>query len=686
MAIAGMSVVGRDKYGAYPLKGKVLNVDGASATQLANNKEINDIKKILGLQTGKEYKTKEDLQTLRYGKIMIFTDMDVDGHHIKGLIFNIFYKLWPSLLEHHDFAFTILTPIVKATKGKISIPFYNLNDYNNWCDENANGVSWDIKYYKGLGTSTSSEAKEYFKNMNRVDYKLDDKKQCFDAIDLAFNTDRKDDRKDWIRTYNRDVVINYNKGQTIVNYETFINKELIHFSVYNVERSIPNICDGFKLSTRKIFFGCIKKNLSKEIRVAQLAGYISEHAAYHHGETSLQEAIIGMAQDYVGANNINLLEPKGQFGSRIESGNDAAAPRYIHTRLMPITEKIFNKLDLNILDYRNDDGMKIEPHYYLPIIPMVLVNGAIGIGTGFSTYIPCFNPIDIIHAIRYLLNNKKKEFQSMEFNPYYRGYTGIIEKEEKNGKIGYKTYGIFNKTSANKIIITELPLGVSISHYKEFLDDLIVKKSKKLKNYINNSTEKNVKFELEFYPNILTDEYMDKIYTEFKLINDKLKLSNMNLLNENGTISTFTSIHDIITYFYQIRYDGYIRRKDYLLNELNDKIKYMNAKAKFIMEIINKTLIIANKKKDDILAYLETNNYPKKDDNYNYLIMMPIIQQTKEKKDELLASVDDLKIEIDTLMGKSPSDLWNEDLDDFETFYTSGYIKTIDKYTYCYKY
>lgn len=673
LAIAGLSVIGRDYYGIYPLKGKVLNVDNASVDKIANNTEINDIKKIMGLQAGKDYTTKEDLATLRYGKIVLLMDMDVDGHHIKGLIFNMFYKLWPSLLEHHDFAFTILTPIVKVKKGKQSISFYNQNDYNKWCLDNNNGNGWDIKYYKGLGTSTSQEAKEYFKDMNRVDYKLADKKECFGAIDLAFNSDRKDDRKEWIKTYNRDAIIKYNKGQTIVSYDTFINKELIHFSVYNVERSIPNICDGLKISTRKILYSCFKKNLVKDIKVAQLAGYVSENSAYHHGEVSLQEAIIGMAQDYVGSNNINLLEPNGQFGTRQSNGNDAASSRYIYTQLMPITQKLFNKQDLNILEYKNDDGLQVEPYYYLPIIPMVLINGAIGIGTGYSTFIPCFNPKDIVQAIKYLLEDNYKEFNKIEFVPYYRGFKGTIEKEEKNSKISYKTYGIFKKIFANKILITELPIGISIDQYKEFLDDLIVKKSKILKNYVNNSTEKDVKFELEFYPNILNDEYIDKIYKEFKLVNDKLKFSNMNLLNENGTISSFDNIHDIIRHFYNIRYDGYIKRKEYILNDLKEKIKYMNAKAQFIMDIIDKKLIVANNKKDNIIAYLEKHKYPKKDDNYNYLIMMPIIQQTIEKKDELLNAVNDLKMEIKNLEDKTPNDLWNDDINDFIAYYDKNY-------------
>ena len=176
-----------------------------------------------------------------------------------------------------------------------------MTDYDNWKEDNNEGKGWDIKYYKGLGTSTNKEAKEYFKYMKTVDYKWDENKSN-EAIELAFNKKRADDRKDWLYTYDKQSILKYdvNDKKTTVNYEEFIHKELIHFSNYNVERSIPNVCDGLKRSLRKILYCCLKRNLYKEIKVSQLAGYVSEHGAYHHGEASLLDAIIGMAQTFVG--------------------------------------------------------------------------------------------------------------------------------------------------------------------------------------------------------------------------------------------------------------------------------------------------------------------------------------------------------------------------------------------------
>jgi DNA topoisomerase-2 len=289
----------------------------------------------------------------------------------------------------------MLTPIIKATKGNEVISFYNMSDYEKWADTQGRQGNWKIKYYKGLGTSKDDEAKEYFKNMKKIKYIYTDTSDEY--IDLAFNKKRADDRKEWLMQYRKDDVLDYNKSN--VNYEEFVSKDLIHFSNRDLERSINHICDGLKESTRKILFACLKRKLfSNEIKVAQLAGYVSEITAYHHGEQSLQQAIIGLAQIFVGTNNINLLVPNGQFGSRVLGGGDASSPRYIFTLLSELTRLIYKEEDNAVLNYLEEDGQDIEPEYYMPIIPMILVNGGVGIGTGFSTNIPQYNPEDVIKS------------------------------------------------------------------------------------------------------------------------------------------------------------------------------------------------------------------------------------------------------------------------------------------------
>ena len=226
----------------------------------------------------------------------------------------------------------------------------------------------------GLGTSTSAEAKEYFSHLETHELDFEWDSRADDMIDMAFAKKRVDDRKLWLLSMEPGVHIDYDVDR--ITYDNFINKELILFSHADNERSLPHFMDGFKPSQRKVLFACFKRNLKQEIKVAQLAGYISEHSAYHHGEASLTQTIIGMAQNFVGSNNINLLSPCGQFGTRLMGGKDAASPRYVFTKLETITRCIFHPHDDPLLAYLDDDGQSIEPEYYVPIIPMALVNGA----------------------------------------------------------------------------------------------------------------------------------------------------------------------------------------------------------------------------------------------------------------------------------------------------------------------
>jgi DNA topoisomerase-2 len=204
------------------------------------------------------------------------TDQDVDGSHIKGLLFNLFNTMWPSLIIQTGFMNSMLTPIVKAKKKNIVHEFYNLTDYENWKKQKEEKKvigKWDIKYYKGLGTSTEKEAKEYFRNLKNVEY-IWNEKDSKEKIDLAFNKKRADNRKDWLYQYDKQKILKHDQAQ--VEYNDFIDKDLIHFSVYDNGRSLPSFCDGLKISTRKILYSCFKRNLVKEVRVAQLAGYVSK--------------------------------------------------------------------------------------------------------------------------------------------------------------------------------------------------------------------------------------------------------------------------------------------------------------------------------------------------------------------------------------------------------------------------
>lgn len=677
MAIAGLSVVGRDKYGVFPLKGKVLNVRDASIKQVTNNVEITNIKKILGLESNKVYK---DTKKLRYGKLMIMTDQDHDGSHIKGLILNLFHSEWPELLEL-NYINCMVTPIIKVSNDKNILSFYTITDYNKWKNDFYNN-RWKVKYYKGLGTSTSKEAKEYFKNLKVNQYITNNLTN--DSMILAFKKTESDRRKEWLKSYNEKEILDYNNKETEIN--DFINFEFKHFSNSDNLRSIGSSIDGLKVSQRKILYSCFKRKLHSEIRVAQLSGYVSEQAAYHHGEASLQGAIIGMAQKYVGSNNINLLQPNGQFGTRIMGGNDSASARYIHTQLNPLTEYIFPLRDFPLLDYIDDDGLLVEPKWYCPIIPMVLINGMVGIGTGFSTNIPQFNPIECVDNIL----RKMEGLPYLSMMPYYQGFTGKITKKTDKNIIKFLTRGKYRIEDEN-VIITELPVGKWTHDFKEFLESILKEEEPWILDYDNYSTDETVHFKIKVTEDILFDNtYKSKnvIEEKFKLISTK-STTNMHLYNKEGVIKKYDTIYQIMDEHYYTRLNMYTRRKVYELNILEKQIRLLETKMRFIQNVIDEVIIVYKQSKKSIIQKLKELEFPfyEKDEiidfdsetevksEYNYLLNLSIYNFTSEKLNELEEEIKKKKEDYDTLHSRNEIDLWKEELMIFKEKY-EGFKKS----------
>ena len=719
MAVAGISVIpnGHDLYGIYPLRGKLLNVNDKEDLIIAKNKEICDIKNILALKEGKEYK---DVSELRYGRIMLMTDSDVDGSHIKGLVINFLSK-WTSLMNLTGFMTSLLTPIVKVWKkgiknGKLNgTSFYTLSAYNDWISAHNAGKGYEIKYYKGLGSSTPQEGKEYFKAFKIVTYHWDE--EASSTVNMAFAKDMANSRKTWLSDYDEDAILDIN--QSSVSISDFINKDLIHFSNYDNHRSIPSVFDGLKPSLRKIMYCAFKRNLKTEIKVAQLAGYVSEHGAYHHGEASLNGAIINLAQNYVGTNNINLLMPEGQFGSRLEGGKDSAAPRYIFTYLSKITNILFNKEDIPLLKRNTDDGDLIEPVFYMPIIPTILVNGTVGIGTGWSTNIPQFNPLNIINNIKLLMKGEPM----IPMNPWYRGFTGNIIRLGDNKWLSKGVYDVINN---NTLEITELPIGYWTSDFKELLDmyekgykaDLPVSTGKKtsklaksklpkwaeyteddgklIKSYKNQSSEANIKFIITFDSKIMnkllngTDKMgLTELEKLFHLSSSISCCNTMNLYDENNKLKNFKSPEAILEYYYTHRLNYYELRRQNIINNLEQDLFLLSTKARFILDVINDDVKIRNIPKAEVIKQLETLKYPKmvnsilinmdkmtekqRNDtsygSYDFLIGMPIYNLTKEKVDELLKEKENVETNLSIMKSKTDKLLWEEDLKNFEGEY-----------------
>jgi DNA topoisomerase-2 len=449
-----------------------------------NNEEIKSIVTILGLQYGKKYIDASDLRELRYGKVLMIANQDQAGSHIKGLVINLFHHNWPHLLRH-GFLQEFITPIVKVTKGKEEIPFYSVPEFEKWKAQTDNAHTWKVKYYKGLGTSTSYEAKEYFSNMDlhRIPFVYEGTDDD-EAIELAFSKKCVNKRKIWLMKWlkkrkekRRRESYLYGERTDSITYSDFINKELILYSIMDNKRSIPSLVDGFKPGQRKVIYTCFKRNDKKDVKVVQLASSVAEQSAYHHGETNLTATIINLAQNFVGSNNVNVLQPIGQFGTRLHGGKDAASPRYIFTQLSPLARMLFPSADDPILKYLYDDNLRIEPEWYCPILPMVLVNGAEGIGTGYATNIPNFDPREIVANLKRLIN----EEEPVGMKPHYKNFQGTIDPV---GPQKYAVYGRVGLLSETSFEITELPIKTWTQNYKENVLELMLHGTEKSPPFI----------------------------------------------------------------------------------------------------------------------------------------------------------------------------------------------------------
>ncbi len=676
--VSGLSSEDRNMIGVYPMKGKILNVRGELSKKILENKEIIEIKKILGLEANRIYDTIDSVKkNLRYGKILFMTDQDLDGSHIKGLGINLFQCQWNQLSKLQNFIGFMNTPILKARKNNKTLLFYNDGEYEKWKQEN-DTKGWKIKYYKGLGTSTGSEFKEYFAN-KKIVYFNHEGNSCDNAVDMVFNKKRADDRKSWLGAYDRKAYLDTNHES--ITYSDFINKEMIHFSKYDCERSIPNLMDGLKISLRKILYSAFKKNLNQEIKVAQFSGYVSEHSGYHHGEASLNSAIVGLAQDYIGSNNINLFLPNGQFGTRLQGGKDSASERYIFTQLHKITRSIFPQSDDAVLEYLDDDGLSVEPRYYAPIIPMILVNGSKGIGTGFSTDILPYNPIDIITYLKNKLQNKLDANISIEFHPYYHGFTGGIMQTSENK---YLITGKYQVIGANKIRVTELPVGLWTDDFKQHLDNLtnnVDKNGKKIQPIVKDiddmSKTTNVDFVVTFHGNHLQilesntcDNGCNGLEKTLKLYSS-VTTTNMHMFDANDKLKKYDKVSDIIDDYYITRLELYQTRKDYLIKQKTYECSLLENKSRYIKEILNETIDLRKKKKDAIIKILQEKNYQvfDEDEEYKYLLKMSMDSVSEENVQRLLEEYETKSKELEIIKSKSIEKMWLEELTHLEKEY-----------------
>lgn len=984
---------GRDWFGILPLRGKLLNTRNATPTQIAGNKVITDLIQVIGLHYDTDYKEPGAFDLLNYGKIILLTDADTDGIHIEGLILNFVSSLFPSLLEREvNFLVSMKTPICRVfNKGKKTgdLIFYDERNFKRWMSQQTKKV--DTKYYKGLGSSKPEDVPDTF-GKKMVNYISDGESGMH--LNKVFHKKFADARKDWLGEYDSEKTtycLDDMPEHCDMNITDFINGEMIKFSHADCARSIPSVIDGMKVSQRKILYAAFKRKLKytgQSLKVAQLGGYTAEHSNYHHGEANLFNTIIGMAQDFVGSNNIPLLYRDGQFGclapdtpvlmwdgsirlardvrigdrlvgdngkprtilcmisgidkmykvyqgikdsytvssqhiltlryvphktvryleptrikvkyfdgkpctkiftgdvdiqerielflntiadndifdigiqdflsydqvdqddfasvknataidwnyqpltssaykfglsiredtcipdmyiytsekprfdllagfidnssnatvntgsvfitkdnthnnvmeqlvflskslgfdaelssiqtrttliihgnisriplvqhkpygwydpyrpqtkisitpvgsgpfvgwtvddnerfllgdftvthnSRISGGDDAASARYIFTKFDALTELIFREEDEPLLTQVNDDGDLCEPEYYVPIIPMLLVNGSIGIGTGWSCKVPCYNPLDVISAVRTWIENdgeiiiEDPDDNSIvcmlpELTPWYMGFKGTIEQ---SGKDRFITQGVIKTgTKPGTIDVVELPIGTWTDDFKTTCEELV--QSKQIKDLKLYSSPTDVHFTMTPVANECSIESL-KLYSY-------LYTGNMVMFTERNQLHKYETIDAIIDDFCKVRLDYYIKRKQYQIKILEQELRFLGNKERFITEVVEGKLEIRDVKEAVLVHDLETRGYdknPKKDNTtdggYEYLLRLHIRTLTAEKVQEIKNDLISTKKKLDDLVATPEEAMWLSELKQLEVAYKKWLTEALQKH------
>ena len=624
LAHAGLSIVKNDYYGVYALKGKILNGEKASQKQWMANVVIQNVIKILGLKHGSKYTSVKDLN---YGHVLIMADQDIDGFHIRGLVKAIFSSHWPELLNIPGFVRVMKTPLVKFFHRKQLVKeFFDEPSAEAYAKQNPH---MKRKYYKGLGTSTSAEAKEYFRNLDR--YVFDVSGECT-ILKRAFG-DNTAFRKELSA-----LVPEVNEGKTL---RDFVYGALSMYIRADNVRKIPSAEDGFKISQRKVVYTLLKKNYSTEQKVAQLSGIVANFSHYHSGEDNLSKVIINMAQTFPGSNNLPLLKDAGQFGTLHHGGKDHAAARYVYTELKEYVRKIFRPEDMSVLTYAVVDGHEVEPEWFMPIIAWILVNGICGLGTAWVSNIPQHNPLDLIAITKARLSGVKKP-PPFPWTANHLGRYGRTPEGKLANVVEYQMDG-------TTMTVNELPVGV----WTETIEEKI----------------KNPKHKMGFdsFDQTMTDTSVT--FTFYGVTNaEKLaaSLSLTKIMRENYVVFmdqqlVETNVQSILDHHYEKRYELYVLRKEHQLNTLQKEINELAAKMKFIQVCVDGKIPLTTASHAELGKACETHGV-----RSEYLDIS-LRELSPEKVTRLSDTIAEKQTAHDALQKQTVEEIWMRELNELES-------------------
>ncbi len=700
----GRSFLGRDGtdyYGVFAIQGKILNPKKSKEGSIMLNGLLKYLIEVMGFQVGNP---NQIVATLNYGCICVAADADADGFHINGLVMNFIETYWPTIFNTPGFIKVFRTPFVKFKTSSFVHEFYSESEYEKWRSGDGKDMKGTIKFYKGLGTSKRAEYVEYFENLVKHLVKIDyvGKEEKLEDVQRLFMTvfgKETGDRKIWMDS--RAGIENISYEKTSMTATSYLNDMVSLHSLYNRKRNIPSIIDGLKLGQRKIIATLLRGGINKDdgIKAGSLASRVIEKMDYHHGNVSLEDAIKLMAQNFIGTNMVNLLEPDGSYGDR--ECKKASSSRYIFTQFSAFGSLLFNRDYLGLLQYADSQKnltKKYEPlFYYLPV-PLVLMNGTSGIGTGWSSKVYKYNPSQIGKYIKAHLAETEKP----KIDLYFHKFRGTIETLEKGKFIISGKW----KLSEGILVITELPPWITITQYNQHLEKLrklgVIKKKPE---YYVKDAKTNTRHTDFQYTCLLTDEYCNKLrvlsadgieednsydyksksvkekekekevdYTvQFDIIRDfqlkaKCSTNNMCLFDGNDKFREYKTVYDIM--------DSFIEHTELFYVQLYGKL-WANAemlksialsKKMFVLGVaVDKKIEILERSEEQIATDIEQYStlILKKDSSYSYLTDMPIRTLTKGKVLKLEEEVIKHQAELDELKKITYKELWLSDITKF---------------------
>ncbi|CAD6185763.1 unnamed protein product [Caenorhabditis auriculariae] len=492
---------------------------------------------------------------------------------------------------------------------------------------------------------------------------------------MAFDREKAEERRRWIESVPATSSEDLPSDGSSMSFKDFVDGEMMRFGLLDLQRSIPSVVDGLKPSQRKVLYTLLKRDSDKEIKVSQLAGAVAHSQAYHHGEEALVNTIVRMAQNFCGANNLALLEPIGQFGTRHEGGHDAASARYIFTNLSPLARILFPAEDDLLLERLQDDGQLVEPKWLCPILPLVLINGAEGIGTGWATKIANRNVQNVCDAVKMMIEKADRADVGDLLLPHYEGFTGQIQKLDSRryfstGKAEFAKTSRKNDLCVN---ITELPVGVWTSKYKEKLNTFL--KDGLIGGFSESHTEKSVRFSVEMLGKATRNLDLQRFFKLQSTFTEHLVL-----FNAEGVLKRYPNVLEIATEHFVTRKGLYEKRRELLLRESSAKLKYLENQARFVENLVNGSLKVTGRKREEVEIQMkqfgfETNpvkilkkQLPIDQLDFAYLLEMPMSRLTKEEIEKLDEKAQKQRKERDSLDKSQWQQTWTTEIEKFEKF------------------